>query len=340
MKIDSKNKKKLQIMIFVLIGVITLGVGYAAMSTIYLNINGDASATTGTVTYDVKFLSESGVTPTFNSNSNEVSGTVTVTSDTTATFSATGFSDVGQTAVATYKIKNASRGVGTRISLDLDYTNHEYFKVTETIADTELQVGDETEATVTLEVIDLPLESNVDFSTEVTAKLIAEPIGNREATGNDSATLPIQYKYSISYNNIGSQLYGEISSFDEAKQTFGHPAVEAHIIKNGVIAESYVAYERNGTIYYIRGGVNEVSSPDKPVYNQNVETLKAAFGPNWSDYCYESDHGEASFRCSEYDDYYGSYLYAITSEEGQTGVYSGGGWQCYSNSSGHSYAYN
>ena len=32
MKIDFKNKKKLQIMIFVLIAVITLGVGYAAIS--------------------------------------------------------------------------------------------------------------------------------------------------------------------------------------------------------------------------------------------------------------------------------------------------------------------
>ena len=52
---DIRNKKKLQIMIFVLIGVITLGVGYAAISAINLVISGNATGTPSQSSFSVVF---------------------------------------------------------------------------------------------------------------------------------------------------------------------------------------------------------------------------------------------------------------------------------------------
>ena len=41
---NSQNKKALQIGLFVLIAVVTLGIGYAAISAVNLIINGNATA--------------------------------------------------------------------------------------------------------------------------------------------------------------------------------------------------------------------------------------------------------------------------------------------------------
>ena len=78
---------------------------------------------------------------------------------------------------------NNSNSVGAEISLDLTNANSEYFKVTESIGDTELQAGDTTQASVTVEMIKTPIDN--DVSTTISAKLIANPIDNSTATGSD-----------------------------------------------------------------------------------------------------------------------------------------------------------
>ena len=299
-----QNKTKLKIMIFVLISVIILGVGYATLTAINLIISGNAGGRTKELNYEVKFMSVEGVTPQFHSDYEGVSGTATVTSDTTATFSVTGFTVEGQTATAKYKVKNSSTGVGTRISLNLEYTNTEYFKVREYIEDTELKAGEETEVTVTVELYQLPLESNTTVTTSINARLIAEPINNGSATGNTGAVegqLSTKYKYSISQNTIGNEWgewSGEQPSYEAAKIEFGHPTAIAHIIKNGHIDSSYVVFEYNNEIHHIRGGVNESDQVNKPVYDTDVSELKTIFGGEgvWQSYCNMNEYDTFSCR--------------------------------------------
>ena len=182
---NSQNKKTLQIVLIVLVAVLTLGIGYASISAINLIINGGATANPSDTNFKVKFLKETGVTPKITS---EYGGTgdIDVTSDTTATFNITGLDAVGESAIANFKVKNESNNVGAEISLSVSNSNSEYFKVTETIQDNKLQAGEETTATVKVEMIKTPINNAV--TTSITATLIATPLENDSATGGSPAS--------------------------------------------------------------------------------------------------------------------------------------------------------
>ena len=88
--------------------------------------------------------------------------------------------------MATFRVKNESKGIGADISLNVTSSNSEYFKVTEYVQDTQLQAGDETTVTVTAEMIKTPIENEV--STSITATLTASPLENETATGGSPAS--------------------------------------------------------------------------------------------------------------------------------------------------------
>ena len=182
---NSQNKKTLQIVLIVLVAVLTLGIGYAAISAVNLIINGGATANPSDTNFKVKFLKETGVTPKITSEDGGA-GDIDVTSDTTATFNITGLDAVGESAVANFKVKNESNNVGAEISLSVTNSNSEYFKVTETIQDNKLQAGEETTATVKVEMIKTPINNAV--TTSITATLIATPLENDSATGGSPAS--------------------------------------------------------------------------------------------------------------------------------------------------------
>ena len=183
---NSQNKKTLQIVLIVLVAVLTLGIGYAAISAVNLIINGGATANPNDTNFKVKFLKETGVTPKITSEDGGA-GDIDVTSDTTATFNITGLDAVGESAVANFKVKNESNNVGAEISLSVTNSNSEYFKVTETIQDNKLQAGEETTATVKVEMIKTPINNTV--TTSITATLIATPLENDSATGGSPASV-------------------------------------------------------------------------------------------------------------------------------------------------------
>ena len=85
------------------------------------------------------------------------------------------------------RVKNESNGIGADISLNVTNSNLEYFKVTEYVQDSQLQAGDETTVTVTVEMIKTPINDAV--STSITAKLIANTIEDETATGSSPATV-------------------------------------------------------------------------------------------------------------------------------------------------------
>ena len=177
-----KNRKRLKIFLFFLIGVLTLSIGYASISAINMLINGNGTASVNQNNFKVHFTEAKEITGTTG-----VSGTTIIESnDTVASFNVTGLSKTGDYAEAEYTIKNDSAGIGAEISLNLSNTNNEYFKVTETILDNKLQAGDETTASVKVEMIKTPINDSV--TTSVTATLTASPLDDAEATGGSPAS--------------------------------------------------------------------------------------------------------------------------------------------------------
>ena len=81
-------------------------------------------------------------------------------------------------------MKNDSKGIGADISIELEYTNCEYFKVTEYVQDSQLRAGDSTTVTVTVELIKTPVDGEV--STVVKGKLYANSIDDELAVGSKS----------------------------------------------------------------------------------------------------------------------------------------------------------
>ena len=293
-----QNKNQLKVLTFALIMVVVLGIGYAGITAINLVINGEATASVDQNNFKVKFLSEENVTPTITGGENN---TVEVVDDLTAKFSVNTLTAEGDSEVATFRVRNDSKGIGAKIKLGLTNTNTDYFKVTEYIADSELQAGDETTVTITVEMLKTPVESEV--STTITATLEATAIENENAVGNSPATEydRVQYVYTINNTDdiyVNTDFTDSIrtySNFSATKTAFGHPAAIAHILENNKVQESYVAFEKNNKVYYLKGRINESSKEDKPVYNENVKTLKKAFGENWSEYCTDNTSG---FNCS------------------------------------------
>ena len=328
---NTRNVKQLKVLIFTLIAIVTLGIGYAGITAINLVINGDATASVNQENFKVHFTQAQAI-----SGSTGASGTSTIDSqdDTKATFDVTGLTKVGDYAEAVYTVRNDSNGVGAEISLSVSNSNSEYFKVIETILDNKLQAGEETTAKVKVEMIKTPITDSV--STSITATLTASPLENETATGGDEKELvkPISYIYSLTRNNLNNEITGTTyPNFNAAKTAFGHPASIAHILEGGLIKESYVAFERNGEVYYLRGGaVNEFGQASMPVYDANVAELKKVFGPTWSDYCSEVGGDYRYFSCDA------AGLHADAYAHG--GVYvDGDGWHCFVGDYGDSGCY-
>ena len=327
---NSQNKKALQIGLFVLVAIVVLGVGYAAISAVNLIINGNATASVDQNNFKVHFTQAQAI-----SGSTGASGTSSIDTqdDTKAIFDVTGLTKVGDYAEAVYTVRNDSNGIGAEITLNLTSSNTEYFKVTETILDNKLQAGEETTAKVRVEMIKTPITDSV--STSITATLTASPLENETATGGDEKELvkPISYIYSLTTNNLNNEITGTTyPNFNAAKTAFGHPASLAHILEGGLIKESYVAFERNGEVYYLRGGAgNEFGQASMPIYDANVAVLKEAFGPTWSDYCSEDVGVDYRyFNCNA------GGLNAIAATDGSVRA-GGDGWSCFVNGAGSSY---
>lgn len=177
MIINSENKKIFQICLLVLIAIVVLGIGYASITAINLIINSNATASVNNNNFKVHFIEAKEINGTTG-----VGGTSVIeTDDTKASFNVTGLSKTGDYAEAKYVVKNDSAGIGTIISLDLTSSNQEYFKITETIDDNKLQAGEETFATVKIEMIKTPINDSI--STNVVAKIISTPLEDSSATG-------------------------------------------------------------------------------------------------------------------------------------------------------------
>ena len=94
-------------------------------------------------------------------------------------------------------------------------------------------------------------------------------------------------KYNSTYGDnsyvwIGKKPTDNITLYEtdaEAKAAYSNrPFYLKHELENDIVKESYVCFEKDGNTYCLRGGVNESSLSEKPIYESNKTILKNAFG--------------------------------------------------------------
>lgn len=163
------KKRNTYVGLVLLVAVLMLGIGYAAISNITLNIGGTAKAVISDENFKVKFTGTPEV-----SDADLISASIS--NDTTATINVDSFTAKGQTATATYTILNDSADLSASIAVPtITNSNTEYFAVT-TDWDAAKTVAAQgtTTITVTVELIKTPIDS--DQEAGINVSLVASPV--------------------------------------------------------------------------------------------------------------------------------------------------------------------
>ncbi len=145
-----KQKKGL-VIVLLLIAVLVLGVGYAAITNVTLNITGQASATSDDENFDVNFIG----TPTFSKTGANADASVVaaITDVHNATIQVSGLKQVGDYVTATYDIKNVSpEEITAALSASVTNSNETYFDVSYIFEDSSIAKNAETTITVRVEL--------------------------------------------------------------------------------------------------------------------------------------------------------------------------------------------
>ncbi len=195
--------------LLMLVGVVFLGIGYAALTNITFNINGTATAKGSATNEDFKvrfvkfdaadntYVTDAETKAAVVSSTNGIDAanvTLDVTGDHTATFAISEGFELGDSVTLEYNVVNESEGIPAYIYADVDAnTSKEYFRVTKTVADSELtNKGEVTKVTIKVEMIKQPrldIESGINF----TVNLVASTEKTSAMANATSASDPIVY---------------------------------------------------------------------------------------------------------------------------------------------------
>ena len=144
-----KNKKTI-LGLVLLIAILLLGVGYASISGLTLKIGGTAGATGNTDNFIVKFTEANA-----GDKCTKAEISATDTNSRTATMEVSGLATEGDTATATFTVKNESPDVNAVLKVDakeMTGTDASYFTVDATIADNGTSMAPNDTRTVTVTV--------------------------------------------------------------------------------------------------------------------------------------------------------------------------------------------
>lgn len=171
------RKQKTMMGLAIFAAILMLGIGYAAVSNITLNINGSASATADS-DFDVVFTEEEGdiVINKAGANNATVTASVKENDKTKADISVSGLTTKGEKVEVTYTIANNSADLSASLTATTSNTNTEYFAVTSSINTTPVVVAKDNSTTVvvTVELIKTPIDA--DQSATIGVELTAQPV--------------------------------------------------------------------------------------------------------------------------------------------------------------------
>lgn len=162
-----KNRKKM-ITTALIVLVLLLGVGYATVSSVNLNINGTANAETKElqVFYD-------GVN---SGTSDKVTAISSPDKERTATFTVENMT-LNETVTMTFEVKNYETDVNATLAAPsvTQNANRDYFQVTTSCDKTTLNAGETAIITVNVKLIKTPVTAEAG-STTVTVGMAASPV--------------------------------------------------------------------------------------------------------------------------------------------------------------------
>lgn len=162
-----KDTKKI-VGVVLVVAILLVAIGYAAIGTKTLTINGSATASTNDSNFVVKFTG----TPT-TGGAGTTTASISTTEPLKGTMTVTGLNAKGNKATATFTVSNTSADLSAGLTAKATVSNTEYFKVTPTIASATVAKGGTTTVTVTVELIKTPIDG--DKTGTVTVTLTATP---------------------------------------------------------------------------------------------------------------------------------------------------------------------
>lgn len=149
------SKNKTIVGIVLLIAILLVAIGYAAITTVQLNISGQAQATPNQSNFSVKFTGEPEV-----SDPLKVTAELSDSDELKATMNVTGLTAKGDTVTATYTIENTSSDLSAALTAETTNSNTEYFNVSYKISQPTITAGETTTITVTVELIKTPVTAD------------------------------------------------------------------------------------------------------------------------------------------------------------------------------------
>ena len=199
----------------ILVAMLLLGIGYAAIQSVTLNIAGTAAADPNQENFKVMFTGTPEV-------SDEEHVTASITDDINATINVSGLTKKGEIVSATYTVQNASTDLSADLSVATTNSNTEFFTLSSKLAKTSLIAGEATTVTVTVEMTKTPLAESV--SSTIGVQLTATPVqpgeeGTSGATNDYSQTPepPIELTNDRigDYIDLGNNIIGTESTTDD-----------------------------------------------------------------------------------------------------------------------------
>ena len=159
------------VLISVLVSLLLLGIGYAAIQNITLSISGFAEVGAKAENFNVKFLEQVDI------NKNGFDSVIVdaqKTSDVTATINLSGLSKAGETISAIYTIKNESPDLSADLTVSTTNDAPEYLTISSQLEKTSLLAGEETTVEVVVKVTKTPITENI--RAQIGVELIAMPV--------------------------------------------------------------------------------------------------------------------------------------------------------------------
>ena len=252
----------------VLLAIVLVAVGYAAITNVGLKIDGTAKSEGNPDNFKVELVGEPQT-----SGDGTTTATINTADKTQGTMNVSGLNAKGQTAIATYTVKNQSTDLSADLTAKAISTNDEYFEVQCSLDKTTLKAQEETTMTVKVKLLKTPIdETKENLSTEIGVNIDAEPKQQGEEN-NGGATTVINKKktnpylpewftkvegtslsngYTIQDSKGNQYVWVEVPMTDEVYQTAGLNIKDFTTEEYTAIEEDLHTYTndyRNGTSY-------------------------------------------------------------------------------------------
>ena len=168
-----------------LVTILLVAVGYAAITKVGLNIDGTAKSEGNPDNFKVELIGEPQT-----SGDGTTTATINTADKTQGTMNVSGLNAKGQTAIATYTVKNQSTDLSADLTAKATSTNDEYFEVQCSLEKTTLKAGEETTMTVKVKLLKTPIdETKENLLTEIGVNIDAEPKQPGEENNGGSITV-------------------------------------------------------------------------------------------------------------------------------------------------------